>query len=343
MKSMLRYFLVLLTASILLNSCSNEGSTRRLPRFSGEPGEVLVIMPEAQWTGDAGDSLRVVLEKQYPALPQIEPSFKVLHFSPSEMSNMLKVHRNILRVVIGSEAEGKTGIEFKRNKWAHGQLYFEVFAANDAAFDSLLQNDFNKVTALINQTELNRIQDRYRAHGNDTLADRLEKKFGFRLALPPDCEVAVENENFVWLKRERVKYLGNTPHDITQGFFIFKYPYTSDSALTAHEALTTRDTVLEKYVPGPRKGSFMTTEYRLPPVTEVINLNDRYTLFTRGLWKMENYFMGGPFEAITTTSNDGTQIISVSGFVFAPRFDKREYIREVEAVIKSIRFSKKPD
>jgi hypothetical protein len=47
--------------------------------------------------------------------------------------------------------------------------------------------------------------------------------------------------------------------------------------------------------------------------------------------------MGGPFVSLTTTSGDGSEIVCVSGFVFAPKFDKREYIREVEAVLKTVK------
>lgn len=341
MISNLRFFCLLLLVTIGFSSCSDQGGQRRLPRFSGEPGEILVIMNENDWLGNPGDSLRSVLEKYYPELPQGEPSFKLLHFAPNEMSHMLEQHRNILRIVIGAESGGESKIAYEKNKWSNGQLYFKVLAPNEAAFDKLLRTDFSKVTNLINTTEIARLQDQYRAFSNDSIEALIKTKFGFQLTVPKDCEIAVNTKDFLWLKRERVKYLGNTPHDITQGFFIYSYPYTSDSAFTPKNLMTVRDTMLETFVPGPKKGTFMTTEYRLPPISKTINLNDRYTVFTRGLWKTENYFMGGPFLALSTTSNDGRKIISVSGFVFAPRFHKREYVREVEAVLKSIKFPEK--
>lgn len=341
MISNLRLFCLLLLVTIGFSSCSDQGSQRSLPRFSGEPGEILVIMNENDWLGSPGDSLRLVLEKYYPALPQGEPSFKLLQFAPNEMSNMLQQHRNILRVVIGVDSGGESKISYGKDKWSSGQLYIQVLAPDEAAFDKLLKTDFSKVTNLINNTEVARLHDQYRAFSNDSIEGLIKKKFGFQITLPKDCEIAANEKDFLWIKRERVKYLGNTPHDITQGFFIFRYPYTSDSAFTTKHLMTVRDTMLEKYVPGPKDGTFMTTEYRFPPISETINLNDRYTVFTRGLWKMENYFMGGPFVDLSTTSDDGREIISLSGFVFAPKFHKREYIREVEAILKSIKFPEK--
>jgi hypothetical protein len=32
------------------------------------------------------------------------------------------------------------------------------------------------------------------------------------------------------------------------------------------------------------------------------------------------------------------ELITIDGYAYAPYFDKREYIREVEAIIKTIRF-----
>jgi hypothetical protein len=31
-------------------------------------------------------------------------------------------------------------------------------------------------------------------------------------------------------------------------------------------------------------------------------------------------------------------VVTAEGYVFAPKFDKREYLREVEAVVKSMEF-----
>jgi hypothetical protein len=53
---------------------------------------------------------------------------------------------------------------------------------------------------------------------------------------------------------------------------------------------------------------------------------------------MENAFMGGPFVSVTTYDERRGMIVTVEGFVFAPKFDKREYLREVEACVKSMHY-----
>lgn len=333
-KSRLIIVLILLFTFV---KCSDQHS-RRLPRHTGKSGEVIVVMDGNPWTGTPGDSLRAALEIQYAMLPQREPSFTLLHFLPSQLSDMLRVHRNIIEVTIGPDSEGENKVSVQKDKWSGGQLYIRILATDDSSFFKLLQTEAPKIISLINRTEIERIQSHYRTFSNKDLVAHVKEKFGISLDLEGEYKIAVEADDFIWLRRERVKYLSNTPHDITQGIFVFDYPYTSDTALTQAAAMAVRDSMLEQYVKGPKEGSYMTTEYRIPPESEPINLNDRYTLLTGGLWKMENYFMGGPFMSLTTLSNDNSRVISVSGFVFAPKFDKREYIREIEAILRSTKF-----
>jgi len=53
------------------------------------------------------------------------------------------------------------------------------------------------------------------------------------------------------------------------------------------------------------------------------------------LWNMENAFMGGPFVHYAFVDKTGKQLICVDGYVFAPKFDKREFLRELEAIALS--------
>ena len=45
--------------------------------------------------------------------------------------------------------------------------------------------------------------------------------------------------------------------------------------------------------------------------------------------------MGGPFISDAFLSADGKNVIVIEGFVYAPKYDKRDYLRQVEAIIYS--------
>ena len=50
---------------------------------------------------------------------------------------------------------------------------------------------------------------------------------------------------------------------------------------------------------------------------------------------MHNDFMGGPFVSHSFYSQNGKEIIVVEAFVYAPKYDKRQYLRQVESIIYS--------
>ena len=47
--------------------------------------------------------------------------------------------------------------------------------------------------------------------------------------------------------------------------------------------------------------------------------------------------MGGPFVSLTRIDEMNMQIITIEGFVFAPKYDKRNPLRQLEAMIYSLR------
>ncbi len=338
MKIALGFFLIVLSAMVL-SSCDESTKKRTLPRHTGSSGEVVLVMDEDQWLGAPGDSLRTILEAFVPALPQAEPRFTLLQFAHHEMSDLLRQHRNIIFITLGPDGNDSPGVKVSRDKWSSHQIIFTINSPDEQHFYKLVQEDLNNMADIIDQTENDRLADRYQKNNNDNIEQIIFKNSGVVLYLPDDCKIAKEEKDFIWIKRERTKYLGNTAHEITQGFLVFRYPYSTAQSLEPSSILSARDSVLKRFVPGPEKGTYMTTEYRFEPENSVISKNDRYTVLTSGLWRVENYFMGGPFRSVTTLSNDQSYIVSVSGFVFAPKFDKREYIREVEAVLSTLKLN----
>ena len=55
----------------------------------------------------------------------------------------------------------------------------------------------------------------------------------------------------------------------------------------------------------------------------------------KGLWRRENDFMGGPFYSLTMYDEATASLVTVEGYTYAPYFDKREYMREIEGIVKT--------
>ena len=50
--------------------------------------------------------------------------------------------------------------------------------------------------------------------------------------------------------------------------------------------------------------------------------------------------MGGPFVSYCLLSPDGTQVVELVGYVYCPRFSKRDYLMQVDGICRSIKWNK---
>jgi hypothetical protein len=99
-----------------------------------------------------------------------------------------------------------------------------------------------------------------------------------------------------------------------------------------------RNAVLKKNVPGSLPGSYMTTEDRIAIEYEPFVMNKRYFAALRGLWRVEGDFMAGPFTSLSTVDEKNNRILTGEGYVYAPDNNKRNLLRQVEAIIYTIQF-----
>jgi hypothetical protein len=106
---------------------------------------------------------------------------------------------------------------------------------------------------------------------------------------------------------------------------------------TAKRAMEIRDSLTKIYIPDFKEGAYMIVEPRLRPDTAAINLNGEFALVSRGLWRVKDGFKGGPFVNLVTYDRKNNRVIMADGYVYAPEFKKRTYIRQVEAIIRSVK------
>lgn len=98
--------------------------------------------------------------------------------------------------------------------------------------------------------------------------------------------------------------------------------------------------MLKKYVPGMFENTYMTTSEFFTPQIEYMRYRGIHFVQTRGMWEVKNDFMGGPFVSHSFYTPDGKDIMVLEAFVYAPRYDKRQYLRQVESLLYSWEWSK---
>ncbi len=329
MKRQIIYQLTLILAVIFLQSCSNDQQVL-YQNITGKANEVLVVISDDSWNANPGELIRSTLGQSQDALPQSEPVFDVVNIPHNAFKKIFKTSRNIVLTSISSSIESP-GITMKDDVWAYPQATIEIKAKDEQQFIDLFNQNRDKIISYFLEAEKKRISGNYKKYYEKSIYNVLNNDFGLTITVPPGFVTARQKPEFIWLKYD-------TP-DIQQGIALYTIPYNSDSTFTLNYLMAKNDSVLEVNIPGPRDGSFMTTEKRLDQVFRITEHNKNYAAEMRGLWRVENDFMGGPYVCLAELDASGQRVVVAFGYIYAPSKDKRNLLQQVEAMIYSMKFN----
>ena len=321
------FVFILFTIAILFSSCFSRTETLK-PKVSGKAGEVILVISERNWSSESGSTLREILTADIDGLPQPEPLFSLVHVIPDQFAKIFNSHRNIIIISIGPENE-KDKISVQQDIWSTPQIIINIKARNEEAYLELLKKNSKFLVDRINRAEQERILLNYRKFMEAGIVHSLKDNHHISLVIPKGYRLDVDSSNFVWLASE-------TPLS-SQGILIYFYPYTDENTFTPEYLVEKRDRFLKKYVPGPSANTWMATEDLLPPSFKEFELDGKYYSELRGLWKLQNGFMGGPFVSFSTVDELRNRVVTVEGFVYAPSEKKRELLRQVESILFTLK------
>lgn len=329
MKTTKCLFLATMLVATVLTSCnSNKVREKMLPEVSGAAGEVVFVIEDDVWKSSVDTILNIICE-DVPGLPQSEPMFDLVHIPNSAFSEIFQRHRNI--VICKIMADSTPGITVAHDIWAKPQTVVKITAPSAKEFDNIICQNGDKLTGILLKAEQDRIIKNYSTFPDREVQARLEKSCGINLIIPKGYTYDMDTNNFVWISHE-------TP-EISQGIFVYYYDYTDTLAFTRDRLIATRNQMTKNYVGGPRDGSYMTTVmYEDVTTFRSYSLHGKYTAELRGLWETKGDFMGGPFVSISQYDEKRNRIVTVDGYVYAGKKDKRNYMRQVEAIMQTINF-----
>lgn len=327
--------LTLIVAAVTLlaacNSRQNEALTQK--SSSGKTLEVLMAADRGHFTGATRELIDSIFRQPQGCLPQPEPVFDVVNIPVSSLHNtqMFQMHRNILLFEVKEGNPDKVYID--RDRWATPQVVVHVAASSEASLRDLLRRYEANIFRAIYDAEHQRMIRAFYNIRNVKLMNRLAEKFGFELAASEDFMLAEEDDGFAWIRKET--------KDISLGILVNVTPYRNQDQLTTEKIYNRLDTLMRRHVPGPSEGSYMGTERRVE--MESMNVDyegSSYCIQTHGLWRLfgNEDRMGGPFVSYSMLSPDGKDIIDLVGFVYAPRFEKRDYLMQVEGICNSLKW-----
>lgn len=331
-KTLLNYLLVL-TFVFQLFSCKTD-SQQLMPVITGKAGELIIVVSEKNWKSEVGDSLEIIFEGQQIGLPQYgtyggEPIFDVVNMPKSAFRDIVRSHRNIIITSISSE-HTRPEIKIKTNYWAKGQMLIYMDAPDQKSFIGLLDRNKEMLVERIVDAERNRQVTINKKLENQAVTRQLINNHHLVLNAPKGYNIDVDREKFVWISYK--------PKDMILGVFVYYQDYLGPEMFNKNDLLSIRDSVLKIHVPGEKENSYMTTERDYPIFSREYNIDGRYTYEMKGLWTVEGDFMGGPFISYTTVDENRNRLVTVEGFVFRPNQNKRNAIRKVESILRTLAF-----
>ena len=313
--------LVLLLTTI---SCQNKKSAPLVLSSSGNINTITVVMTDQLWAGTIGQAVRDMYAYPAEGLPQQEPLFDLKQIPPEVFSGFAQSSRSVLWVGIGDQ----TNIRIDKNTYAQPQTVAVFSAPTPAALIEIIVSQSDEVIKTLRTQER---AERLRRIRKSTYANHgLDKKFGFTLTMPSAYKTLKENETTSWFQREIQKGHIN--------LLVTTTPYDEDIVVDQNleKIIAQHDSIGKAFIPGRLPNSYFITEKAYEPYVYRTTFGKNPALEIRGTWEVHGDFMAGPFLLYVINDKPNNRNIVLEGFVFAPSTEKRDYIFEIETILRSI-------
>ena len=354
----------LLLITLFQTGC--EGTDYR-PAAVGPEGKITVVIDSSSWEGEVGEALRNTLGGYIETLPSPERAFdlQVLDLSAQTAPEHIRRQKNVVFVAPFSDStaeaqfmrdrlpqqvlENRQSIYVtKRDLWRRQQMV--VYLAADtpnALAEKIRSEEENMLQAFNTITRQRMTQEMFERGRQPDVEKKLMKEHNFAVNVQHDYQIAIDTTNFVWLRR----ILPET----WRSLFIYYTEDLAPSELSPEWIQSTRDSLTKRYIQGNVAG-YMKIDYR--DITarnrltaERINFLDRYGYEVRGVWAMFTgdtssvaYVPpGGPFVTYGFYDQSTGRTYLIDGAVFAPDFDKRSFLRQMEVIAYTFRTGEETD
>jgi hypothetical protein len=322
------HFLYLLV-TVLLFSC-NEKKTRKSTETSGQINTVSVIVDDQLWNGEVGDSIRNKFASPVLGLPQEEPIFSLNQYPVKLLEGFMSNSRNIIVI----KKEDKSQFRIVANEYANPQVVVHISGRTvQELLDSIQSND-SIIVQTIKQSEIRTLQNQIK---DDSLNDskKVTDKFNIKINIPSKYKMVMHGKKFMWFKKEI------TSGSLSLVFYQIPLSSIKNDSKAINRIIKIRDSIGNIYIHGAVPRTRMITEPAFSPYFSKTKIFGKETFETKGNWELKYDSMGGPFVNYAIVDEKNNRILVMEGFCYAPSKQKRDFMFELEAIIKSVQFLKK--
>jgi hypothetical protein len=317
---------VFLFLSAVFFSCDkkNESSSTL---STGEINAVSVVIDDILWNGVVGDSIRNKFASPVEGLPKEEPQFDINQFPIRVMEGFETKSRMIVVVKIGAE----NSFAINKNQYATPQNVVHITGKSLSDLIQIIEKKSPQIIQIIQEGEI-------KAHQlllNDSLAptNGLQKQFRLTLKIPSNYKYTIKKEDFVWLKKEFVS--GSLSLMITQ----LPIDRVDFKANIQKQFIKIHDSIGALYIKSKESTSSMYIDESFPLYISKLMLDGKITYEIKGTWRLKDSFMFGSFLNYLVLDPQNKRIIFLEGFCYLPSKERRDFMHELESIVKSVKIN----
>ncbi|WP_298475061.1 DUF4837 family protein [uncultured Maribacter sp.] len=313
---------------LALSACKEGTKKSYLPESIGAINNLTIVIENDLWNGEVGNKIRQHFAAPVVGLTWDEPLFNITNVPNSVFSGALRKTRAVLYVQKDSLSLG----HIKTDMYATPQKIGVIKGRTTEEIITNLDRKAADIIATFKQQEITAAQKRFLKSLNKEKA--LENSFDISLNIPSIYKVGREEDNFVWID-----------HQIPKGTVnVVAYTMPADSFKTdstlVKDIVRMRDSIGAAYIPGPtleNKITHMRTEPAFSPNVFPAEIGGMKAIEVRGIWDIKNYPMAGPFLMYIIDDKENDRQLVLEGFTFAPATEKRDYMFQLEAILKTVK------
>lgn len=316
---------------LALASCKDNKNNSYLPGSIGAINSVAVVIDNQLWEGPVGDKVREYFAAPVPALIWEEPLFTINQMPAGVFTGTTRSTRAVLFI----QKDTLSIAHIKSDMYATPQKVAVIKGKTDEEIIKNLEQKAEEIIAAFKNLEIKETQERFLLSLNKEQV--LQQKFGISLSLPSIYKVGKQEDNFVWIDRQIQKG--------TMNIIVYALPWDSfqNDSTFVKDIVQMRDSIGAKYIPGPDvpgKTTYMITEKAFAPYVFPAEIGGKKAVEVKGIWEISGYPMAGPFITYILNDEENKRKLVLEGFTFAPATEKRDYMFELEAILKTVKFDK---
>ncbi len=332
----MKRILAFLILMVVVVSCGKTKESKKenndylKPESTGRINHVIVVVSPDHWKGKIGQAFKELLEQPIPGLPQPEYLFNVSTIPPTAFTKMFQNSRNLLVLQLADREVFKT----TKNKYALPQTIVELKAKTEAELVELIKTRGPEMIGVFRNEDLASIQKENRQNKLVTKITALSN-LGVQMQIPNKYRVVMDTlGSFMWLRSHIAG--GIAVGDQTNNLIAYKVPMFTSEEPILNQIIKNRDRIGKAFIRGNNEDTmYMITEAARTPVMKEVTIDGKKAYETRGTWEVFGAYNAGPFLNYSIIDEKDNSVLVVEGFNYAPSVNKRDFVFELEAILKT--------